>query len=62
MTNNSLNRGGILQANLVSPITHSSHNYLVKNIAPPGPSNVVRMEQVNRSNSSSRFISNGSRI
>ena len=62
MTNNSLNRGGILQANPASPITHSSHNYLVKHIAPPGPSNLVRMEHVNRSNSSSRLISNGSRV
>lgn len=37
-------------------------NILGRNNAPPGPSNVMKMEHVNRSNSSSRLVNQGSRI
>ncbi len=62
MINNPIVKGAhVFQSNPTQPILNSNNMY-GRNVPPPGPSHVMKMEQVNRSNSSSRLISQGSRI
>ena len=57
-----VNGAHFFQSNPTQPFHNSSNMYGGRNVPAPGPSHVMKMEQVNRSNSSSRLISQGARI